>query len=115
MWLGNDERCAIPNFDCCVQFKVPGHRVAVVAIYRKQNNSHVVTSHMDIIYHHTRGLGTASQDIGDICEAECIFENGQTVISVAVYISQNQTVKKITDFLHFVLLPYTEDGSALLN
>ncbi|GFY29954.1 hypothetical protein TNCV_4072671 [Trichonephila clavipes] len=70
---------------------------------------------MDIIYRLTRGLGIASQDIGDICAAECIFENGQTVISVAVYISPIQTVKKVRDFLHFVLLPYTEDGSALLK
>ncbi|GFV12490.1 uncharacterized protein TNCV_1792691 [Trichonephila clavipes] len=70
---------------------------------------------MDIIYRQTSGLGMARQDIGDICVAECMFENGQTVISVAVYISPNQTVKKIKNFLHFVLLPYTEDGSALLK
>ncbi|GFT13021.1 hypothetical protein TNCV_431421 [Trichonephila clavipes] len=63
-----------------------------VAIYRKQNNSHVVTPHMDIIYCQTSGLVIATQDIGDICAAECIFENGLTVISVAVYISPNQAV-----------------------
>ncbi|GFW77309.1 uncharacterized protein TNCV_924251 [Trichonephila clavipes] len=70
---------------------------------------------MDIIYRQTSGLGIASQDIGDICAAECIFENGQTVVSVTVYISPNQTLQKIKDFLHFVLLPYTEDDSALLK
>ncbi|GFV66715.1 uncharacterized protein TNCV_3319451 [Trichonephila clavipes] len=74
-----------------------------------------MTPHMDITYRQTSGLGIASQDIGDICAAEYIFENRQTVISVAVYISPNQTVQKIKDFLHFVLLPYTEDGSALLK
>ncbi|GFX00078.1 histone-lysine N-methyltransferase SETMAR [Trichonephila clavipes] len=116
MWLGNDECLSIPNFDCCVQFIRPGHRAAGVAIYRRQNNSHVATLHMDIIYPETSGLGIASQDNGDIvCAAEYVLENGQTVISVTVYISLNQMVKKIADFLHFVLLPYTEDGSALLK
>ncbi|GFW88852.1 uncharacterized protein TNCV_2682861 [Trichonephila clavipes] len=70
---------------------------------------------MDIIYRQTSGPGIVSQDIGDICVAECIFENGKTVISVAVYISPNKMVQKIKDYLHFVLLPYTEDGSALLK
>ncbi|GFX04407.1 uncharacterized protein TNCV_3975531 [Trichonephila clavipes] len=84
------------------------------AVNSKQYNSHVVTPHMNIIYRQTSGL-MASQDIGDICVAECIFENGQTVISVAVYISPNQKVQKIKNFLHFVLLPCTEDGSALLK
>ncbi|GFT78246.1 hypothetical protein TNCV_4336071 [Trichonephila clavipes] len=54
----------------CVQFKRPGHRAAGVAMYRKQNNSHVVTSQMNIIYRQTSGLGIASQDIGDVCAAE---------------------------------------------
>ncbi|GFW84063.1 uncharacterized protein TNCV_1662301 [Trichonephila clavipes] len=69
-WLDNDECVSIPNFDCCVQFKRPGHRAAGVAMYRKQNNSHVVTPQMDIIYRQTSGLGIASQDIGDLCAAE---------------------------------------------
>ncbi|GFX88942.1 ATP-dependent DNA helicase [Trichonephila clavipes] len=60
-WLSNDERLSIPNFDCYVQFKGPGHRTAGVTIYRKQNNSHVATPHMDIIYLQTSGLGIASQ------------------------------------------------------
>ncbi|GFV65974.1 ATP-dependent DNA helicase [Trichonephila clavipes] len=29
-WLGNDESLSILNFDCCVQFKRPGHRTALV-------------------------------------------------------------------------------------
>ncbi|GFY51190.1 uncharacterized protein TNIN_406891 [Trichonephila inaurata madagascariensis] len=68
-WLDNDECVSIPYFDCCEQFKRPGHRAASVAIYRKRN-SHVLTPHMDIIYRQTSGLGIASQDIGDICVAE---------------------------------------------
>ncbi|GFU88463.1 uncharacterized protein TNCV_3354021 [Trichonephila clavipes] len=70
---------------------------------------------MDIIYRQTSGLGMASQDIGDIFVAECIFENEQTVISMAVYSSPNHKVQKTKNLLPCVLLPYTEDGSALLK
>ncbi|GFY46983.1 uncharacterized protein TNIN_455971 [Trichonephila inaurata madagascariensis] len=60
-WLDNDKRVSIPNFDCCVEFKRPGHRAAGVAIYRKQKNSHVVTPHMDITYRQNSGLGTKEE------------------------------------------------------
>ncbi|GFS69620.1 hypothetical protein TNCV_1429311 [Trichonephila clavipes] len=67
-WLDSDERVSIPNFNCCVQFKRPGRRATVVAIYRKQKNSHVVTPHMNIIYRQTNGLGIVSNDIeGHMC------------------------------------------------
>ncbi|PRD30465.1 UNVERIFIED_CONTAM: hypothetical protein NCL1_26340 [Trichonephila clavipes] len=54
-------------------------RLIPVVVNSKQNYSHVVTLQMDIIYRQTSGMGMASQDIEDICVAECIFENGQTV------------------------------------
>ncbi|GFV97157.1 hypothetical protein TNCV_3527421 [Trichonephila clavipes] len=41
-------------------------RLIPVAVNSKQNNSHVVTPHMGIIYHQTGRLGIASQDIGDV-------------------------------------------------
>ncbi|GFX75925.1 putative RNA-directed DNA polymerase from transposon BS [Trichonephila clavipes] len=44
-WLDNEELVLIPNFDCYVQFKLPGRRATGVAIYRKQKNSNVVTPH----------------------------------------------------------------------
>ncbi|GFV26040.1 hypothetical protein TNCV_2694061 [Trichonephila clavipes] len=63
--IDNDERVSIPNFDCCLQFNGPGHREAGVAIYRKQNNSHVPTPH---IYRQTNGLGIVRNDIeGHMC------------------------------------------------
>lgn len=58
-------------FDYCVQFKRPGKRGAGAAIYLKQNNSH-----MNITYCQTCGLGIITQNIGDKCTAECLFENG---------------------------------------
>ncbi|GFY32428.1 hypothetical protein TNCV_3559361 [Trichonephila clavipes] len=46
-------------------------RLIPVAVNSKQNNSYVLTPHMDITYRQTSGLGMASQDIGDIFVAEC--------------------------------------------
>ncbi|GFS90777.1 hypothetical protein TNCV_1003681 [Trichonephila clavipes] len=46
----------------CVSFHTL--RLIPVAVNSKQNNSHVVTPHMGIIYRQTSGLGIASQDIG---------------------------------------------------
>ncbi|GFS86873.1 uncharacterized protein TNCV_215951 [Trichonephila clavipes] len=83
-WLGIETHSSLSNFDCCVQFNRAGHRATGVAIYRKQKNSHVVTPHMDITYRQTSALGIVIHDIGDISAAECLFENGQTVISVGV-------------------------------
>ncbi|GFS95260.1 uncharacterized protein TNCV_2630881 [Trichonephila clavipes] len=73
-WLDNDECVSMPNFDCYVQFKGPGHRAGGVAIYRKRSKSHVVTPHMELIYRQTRELGIASEDIGDIRAAEAYLK-----------------------------------------
>ncbi|GFU72550.1 hypothetical protein TNCV_729591, partial [Trichonephila clavipes] len=73
-WLDNDECVSIPNSNCCVQSKRSGQRAAGKAIYHKQNNSHAVTPHMDIIYRQTSGLSMANQDIGDICVAEAYLK-----------------------------------------
>lgn len=114
-WAENNDPIDIPNFDCCVQYKRSHRRAAGVAIYKNGRSSHVITPHMDITYRQSIGLGVAIQDVGDMCAAECLLPNGQTVISVAIYVSPNQTIEKIVDFIHFVLFPFTEGGSRLLN
>ncbi|GFS95505.1 hypothetical protein TNCV_814551 [Trichonephila clavipes] len=68
-WLDKDECVSIPNFECCVQFKRPGHTTPRVAIYRKQKNSRVVTTHMDITYHQTSGRDS-DEDI-KLSESDC--------------------------------------------
>ncbi|GFX80321.1 uncharacterized protein TNCV_3930741 [Trichonephila clavipes] len=67
-------RKIIPTTSFGVAYLFHTLRLIPVAVSSKQNNSHVVTPHMDIIYRQTSGLGMASLDIGDICVAECIFE-----------------------------------------
>lgn len=114
-WLDDNEQIDIPNFYCCVQFKRPQKRAAGVAIYKHRTSSQVVTPIMDVTYRQATGLGVELQDIGDICAAVCELPNSRTFLSVVVYISPNQPVPKIIDFIQFVLLPFTESGSALLK
>ena len=60
---------------------------------------------------------TISDDekVGDLCAAQCKMSNGKTIIVVSVYISPGTPIRDIHDFIHHVLLPYTEGGSKLLN
>jgi hypothetical protein len=53
--------------------------------------------------------------IGEICIAKCETENERIVIIVVIYISPNQNVNKIIEFIHENLHIYTIAGSALLN
>ena len=53
--------------------------------------------------------------IEDVCSDKYLLPNGQKILTVVVYISPNQRVNDIVRFIHFVLLPYTRDGSVLLG
>lgn len=114
-WLNNQELVNIPNFDCCVQFKREDQRSGGVAIYRNRNSAIITTPNMDITYRQTTSSTVTSRPIGDICSAECILPNGQTVLSVVVYISPNQQMDNIIKFLNFVLLPYSKFASEELG
>lgn len=114
-WLRNDERIAIPNFDCVVQFKRPNVRAGGVAVYQKSNDTtNIVTAHMDMNVRQMNSLTVTSTVVGDICVARCVPENKQTILVVVVYISPNQAIGKIAEFIHETLLPYTVEGAALL-
>ena len=43
------------------------------------------------------------------------MSNGKKIIIVSFYISPGKSITDIQDFIHHVLLPYTEGGSKLLN
>ncbi|GFU09554.1 ATP-dependent DNA helicase [Trichonephila clavipes] len=59
--------------------------------------------------------GTIQSSVGNLCLAECEIDNGQKIITVAVYITPNKKLGDIIEFLHRSLLPYTSRGSALIN
>ena len=50
-----------------------------------------------------------------MCAAQCLLENGQSTLTVAIYISPNQNIKKIIKFIHEVLLIYTVQSAALIK
>lgn len=52
---------------------------------------------------------------GDLCIAECQVLNGKKIIFAAVYISVNQKLDDIIQFLHRQLLVYSHRGAALLG
>jgi hypothetical protein len=113
--LNNDEQVNIPQFEWCIQFKRVDRSHGGVAIYKNQNSTQVITPHMTIVSRQTTSMGVSVKAIGDICTTEVMLENGQTLLLVVVYISPNQRVQDIMKYIHFVLLPYTPAGSALLG
>lgn len=114
--MNNDENIDIPNFDYVVKFKRPDCRAAGIAIYKNnRDTSTIVTSHMNIASQNSQSLGLNISSIGEICVAKCEAESGQEIVVVAIYISPNQNINKIIQFIHQNLLIYTKAGSALLH
>ena len=87
-----------------------------MAIYHNvQNTTHIVSSYMDIHVRNTPEFGFNVSEIGEICIARCTSENEQTIMMVAVYISPNNSINTIINFLQKYLLIYTIAGSRLLR
>ncbi|GFU84809.1 ATP-dependent DNA helicase [Trichonephila clavipes] len=115
-WLGNESDISIPNFNCVVKNKRPNTRAGGVAIYQNSSNAvNVMTPSMECSVSQSDIYGTIQSSVGDLCLAECVINNGQKIIIVAVYITPNKKLDDIIEFLHQSLLPYTSRGSALLN
>ncbi|GFV60995.1 hypothetical protein TNCV_92071 [Trichonephila clavipes] len=53
--------------------------------------------------------------MGDICAARCTLPNGKPIVVITVYISVNQNVTDIINYIPETLLAYTEGGSNLLG
>ena len=68
---------------------------------------------MDVAFSNSQSYGFNKSSIGEICVAKCEAENGQ--VMVAIYISPNQSINKIIEFIHEHLLIYPETGSAVLD
>ena len=115
-WVNNEENIDIPNFHCVAKFKRPQCRAAGVAIYKNnKDTTNIISSQMDVVFSNSQSYGFNKSSIGEICVAKCEAENGLIIIIVAIYISPNQSVNKIIEFIHENLLIYTTAGSALLN
>ncbi|GFW23294.1 uncharacterized protein TNCV_3803931 [Trichonephila clavipes] len=83
------------------------HRAGEVAIYKnKKDTTTYVTSEMDVASNTTESFGFNESCIGEICAAKYRAENGQIILMVTIYISPNQSVEKIIEFIHKNLVAY---------
>ena len=60
-------------------------------------------------------LSVQLSKVGEICACETRLSNGKTVLIVAIYISQNQSINSITEFIHENLIKYTPEVSRILR
>lgn len=115
-WLNNDSQVNITNFKCIAKFKRLSTRAGGVGIYHNSNDVvNVVTSSIDFSVFSPDFHGSLASAVGDLCMAQCQMENGMKILIVALYISPNQKLDDIINFLHHSLLPYTSEGASLLG
>ncbi|GFU15612.1 SWIM-type domain-containing protein [Trichonephila clavipes] len=115
-WLGNESDISIPNFNSIVKNKRPNTSAGGVAIYQNSSDAvNIITPSMECSVSQSDIYGSIQSSVGDLCLIECVIDNGQKIITVAVYITPYKKLDDIIEFLHRSLLPYTSRGSALLN
>ncbi|GFU81590.1 ATP-dependent DNA helicase [Trichonephila clavipes] len=115
-WLGYESDISIPNFNCIVKNKRPNTRTGGVAIYQNSSDAvNIITLSMKCSVSQSDIYDTIQSSVGDLCLAQCVIDNGQKIIIVAVYITPYKKLDDIIEFLHRSLLPYTSRCSALLN
>ncbi|GFV16455.1 ATP-dependent DNA helicase [Trichonephila clavipes] len=113
--MRNESDISIPNFNCIVKNKRPNTRAGGVAIYQNSSDAvNIITPSMECSVR-SDIYGTIQSSVGDLSLSECVIDNGQTIIIIAVYITPYKKLDDIIEFLHRLLLPYTSRGSALIN
>lgn len=116
-WMNEeDPAIGIPNFDIVVRFKRAETRAGGVAIYRNINDrAHVVTPQTELNARQMQSLSINLSKVGEICACESSLENGKTVIIVAIYVSPNQSINDIIEYIRETLVKYTPDVSRILQ
>ena len=56
-----------------------------------------------------------STSIADLCAAECVMQNGVALILAVIYVSPNNKITDIQEFIHRALLEYSKDESGTLS
>ncbi|XP_015110819.1 uncharacterized protein LOC107037017 [Diachasma alloeum] len=112
----DEEKFKVPDFNCEMRFKCSNGKTNSVAIHRvNYDRTNIVTGHMDVNFRQSICLIANAGEVGEICGARCLLENNKTVITVMIYVSPGQTVRRLIEFIHEVLLAYTIQGAALLK
>lgn len=109
-WLDDDSGVEIPHFICVSQLKRPTQRAGGVAVYRNIHDNNNVITYNNIDQVHDVDISFSS--VGDLCSVTCETIDGKTIIIVAVYISNNQTIENIIKFIRKKLFFYTKERSA---
>lgn len=114
--MKDEDNIDIPNFDCVVRFKRPDVRAAGVAVYRNNvNNTNIVTPNLTINLQQPSILSVNTAAIGDICAAECLMEDQQKILMVAIYIYPNHSTADIIKFIHRSLAIYTAEIAPFID
>ncbi|GFU42324.1 hypothetical protein TNCV_4554801 [Trichonephila clavipes] len=83
-WLCNEELVEVENFKRITQFR------------------------RDFARKNTQCVNPNKSNLRDMCDEKCTLPNGKPLVVVTVYISVNQNVTDIIDYIHETLLVYTE-------
>ena len=98
------------------RFHRANKRAGGVAIFQnKRDTANIVTKHISLPIRRPINLGVQTLKIAEICSAHCVLEDGQICIMSAIYISPNQSIADIIQFIHRSLFVYTEVGSRELG
>ncbi|CAF4944084.1 unnamed protein product [Pieris macdunnoughi] len=70
---------------------------------------------MSVIKNNIQDLHVRRTSVADLCAAECVMENGVTLIMAVIYVSPNNKLIDIQEFIHRALLEYSKDVSRTLS
>ncbi|GFY69788.1 hypothetical protein TNIN_364321 [Trichonephila inaurata madagascariensis] len=105
-WLRNEELVELEDFKRITQNRPPGiNREGGVAIYQnvRESQHEFNGNHDDFVRRNTQ----TKSNLGHICDTTCTLPNGKPIV-VTAYISVNQNVTDIIDYINETLLAYTE-------
>lgn len=115
-WMNDDNMVDIPNFEIVVKYKRPGTRAGGVAIYHNSNDGfRVVTPQMELNTQQLESLSVQLSKVGEICPCQTELDNSISILIVAVYISPNQPINTIIEFIRENLIKYTPEVSQIPN
>lgn len=115
-WMNNNVDINVPNFNCIVKFKRNDEQIPRIIIHHDVNDTYkVITSNMELQLRNVREIDVGQSNIGEICIAQCVVEDGREIILIIVYISPNNTIQNIITFLHRRLFCYELMNSRALG
>ena len=80
------------------------NRSTGVAAYQNNDaNGYAITPHINSPFHEASPINAFASRCGDICAVIYQLQNGSSVVILAIYISPNNSINDIINFIHFNL------------